>query len=168
MLLEALSRCVGVLTASSKPDDMAVQVSYDKTQSLSSPVITVLSRDEFCSACSDFFNTSMCHRCAGTSVSATVWQPSLRNAGKRSSNCPISSGTSVTSYTMERWESCTCHVDFILSWSFVCNHKEKSSICNIFQHQCCVVRLSWKCQCVIISEISNLSAFQSLQLQLLY
>lgn len=26
VLLEALSRCVGVLTASSKPDDMAVQV----------------------------------------------------------------------------------------------------------------------------------------------
>lgn len=28
VLLEALSRCVSVLTASSKPDDMAVQVSF--------------------------------------------------------------------------------------------------------------------------------------------
>lgn len=28
VLLEALSRCVSVLTASSKPDDMAVQVGF--------------------------------------------------------------------------------------------------------------------------------------------
>lgn len=34
VLLEALSRCVGVLTASSKPNDMAVQVSCLKTLSL--------------------------------------------------------------------------------------------------------------------------------------
>lgn len=43
VLLEALSRCVGVLTASSKPDDMAVQVNVRICPLL--PMIPVLLAD---------------------------------------------------------------------------------------------------------------------------
>lgn len=44
-------------------------------------------------------------RCAGTSVSATVLQPSLKNAGRRSSSSRTSSETCVTSCFTERWET---------------------------------------------------------------
>lgn len=60
--MEALSRCVGVLTASSKPDDMAVQVNVKLCPHLQMISVLLVDVSVF----------SLLYRFAGISVNATV------------------------------------------------------------------------------------------------
>lgn len=91
--MEALSRCVAVLTASSKAEDMAVQVQQHKhiSERMKSK-LTAVNVELDCV----FF------RCAGTSVGAIASLLSSRNAGRKLLSFPTLLEMCVTFSTMAR------------------------------------------------------------------